>query len=77
MVNHESAHHIAEFGDLPQVVHTDKAADVASGIGSVSVFGKQVRRLGRRLFRKRQLQQHFAGNVLFRTMAPRTVTQGS
>lgn len=76
MANHDSAHHIEEFGTLPQVVHTDDVAEVASGVGSVSAVGKQVRRLRKRLFRKRQLQQHFAGNVLFRTMRPRTVTQG-
>lgn len=75
MATHTHSHE-DHFGKAANVVHTDVLQQAKSVIGSVSAIGKQVSRLGRRLFRKRELQQHFAGNVLFRTMRLRTVTQG-
>lgn len=70
------AHHITEFGDVENIVHVDKNEDAGSAVGSLSVVGKkQVRRLRKRTFRKRHLQQHFAGDILYRTIGTRTVSQ--
>ena len=69
----QHAHHLEEFG-AAEVKHTDKP-ESPSTIDQYSPLAATANRLRKRLFQERQLQQHFEGNVLFRTMSSRTVTQ--
>jgi len=58
--------HIEEFGNVSNAVHVPKVPESATG--------KQTNRLGKRLFRRHRLQQHFAGETLYRTIGHRKVS---
>lgn len=71
---HASAHHVEEFGDV-NFVSKEAPPDDGSAVRSLSALPSHLRRLRRRLVRKRQLQQHFVGDTLYRTAGMRTVSQ--
>eukprot|EP00171_Calliarthron_tuberculosum_P011153 IDg11153t1 len=69
---HHSAHHIEEFGYVAKLVHLEDSdkASITTPSGT-----HKTRRLWSVLFSKRHLQQHFAGDTLYRTITSRRIVQ--
>lgn len=69
-VQQQDAHHIEEFGPVAKIVHLDDDEHSKSTSGP-----HKIRQLWNSLFSKRHLQQHFAGDTLYRTIESRRIVQ--
>lgn len=67
----EPSQDVEEFGDVDNIVYVEGPP---SDNNSISHLGTQAKRLRKRLFRHHKLQQHFAGETLYRTLDLRKIT---